>query len=219
MDKTIDFSQELYKHFGQVKDFTIGLKIAEHFYHLGAVKEAEYNRDSEYKLSQMAVDVLDRKRVKPTLKGDALHRFKNEWNTIKQIMHWWETGKEFLNYRLALHWASWGVQNLQECFNRNEEEKAKMDIKEEPVSEDLDIAASKYVQDPNTWVEWIGNHGETDDISYIIKAFKAGAQWQKTKSIVDTCYHLEMRLPESLNYNGTRVERKDFIGDFRKALE
>lgn len=214
MDKTIDFEQELYKQFGQVKDFTIGLKIAEHFYHLGAVKEAEYNRDSEYKLSQMAVDVLDRKRVKPTLKGDALHRFKNEWNTIKQIMHWWRDGYEFLNYRLALHWASWGAQNLQECFNMNEEEKAKMDIPKKPVSEDADNAARDYANA-------CGYANETHFMEYqlCVEHFKDGANWQKTKSIVDACYHLEMRLPEYLYYNGTTVERNYFINDFRKALE
>ena len=55
------------------------------------------------------------------------------------------------------------------------------EVQKEPVSEDLDIVASQYITDPNNFVDWIGNHGETDDISYIIKAFKAGAKWQKTK--------------------------------------
>ena len=31
----IDFEQELYKAFGQVKDFTLGMRIARHFYELG----------------------------------------------------------------------------------------------------------------------------------------------------------------------------------------
>lgn len=31
----IDFEQELYKHFGQVKDFTLGMQISKHFYELG----------------------------------------------------------------------------------------------------------------------------------------------------------------------------------------
>lgn len=53
---------------------------------------------------------------------------------------------------------------------------------EEPVSEDLEMAASKYVENPDNWVDWIGNHGETDDISYITKAFITGANWQKQKN-------------------------------------
>ena len=31
----IDFEQELYKHFGQVKDFTLGMQIGKYFYELG----------------------------------------------------------------------------------------------------------------------------------------------------------------------------------------
>jgi uncharacterized protein YbaR (Trm112 family) len=31
----IDFEQELYKYFGQVKDFTLGMRIAKHFFELG----------------------------------------------------------------------------------------------------------------------------------------------------------------------------------------
>ena len=42
-----------------------------------------------------------------------------------------------------------------------------------------------YVTNPDNWVEWIGNHGEIDDISYIIKAFKAGAQWKKEQMMKD----------------------------------
>ena len=31
----VDFEQELYKAFGQVKDFTLGMRIAKHFFELG----------------------------------------------------------------------------------------------------------------------------------------------------------------------------------------
>ena len=31
----IDFEQELYKYFGQVKDFTLGMRIAKRFYEIG----------------------------------------------------------------------------------------------------------------------------------------------------------------------------------------
>lgn len=35
----IDFGQELYKAFGQVKDFTLGVSIAKHFYEMGEKKD------------------------------------------------------------------------------------------------------------------------------------------------------------------------------------
>lgn len=31
----MDFEQELYKHFGQVKDFSLGMRIGKYFYELG----------------------------------------------------------------------------------------------------------------------------------------------------------------------------------------
>ena len=33
--KEVDFEKELYKHFGQVKDFTLGMRIGKYFYELG----------------------------------------------------------------------------------------------------------------------------------------------------------------------------------------
>ena len=116
--------------------------------------------ENEYELSKLAVEALDRKRVCPTLKGNALHKFKNEWNTIKQIMHWWDMGKEFLNYRLALHWASWGAQNLQECFDMSEKEKTKIDT-EKPISEDLEEAAKIYGR--NTFITECMENGRYPD--------------------------------------------------------
>ena len=41
--KQIDFEQELYNRFGQVKDFTLGMRIAKYFYEMGrndAVEES-----------------------------------------------------------------------------------------------------------------------------------------------------------------------------------
>ena len=32
-------------------------------------------------------------------------------------------------------------------------------------------------------------------------------------------YQLELRLPETLDYNGVQVDRKDFINDFIKAMK
>lgn len=33
--KDLDFEQELYNHFGQIKDFTLGIRIGQYFYELG----------------------------------------------------------------------------------------------------------------------------------------------------------------------------------------
>ena len=35
----INFEQELYKYFGQVKDFTLGMRIAKRFYEIGKLTE------------------------------------------------------------------------------------------------------------------------------------------------------------------------------------
>lgn len=32
-------------------------------------------------------------------------------------------------------------------------------------------------------------------------------------------YQLDLRLPETLDYNGVKVERKDFINDFIQAMK
>lgn len=45
----LDFERELYKHFGQVKDFTLGMRIGQHFYELGCRRTAEKYDEIEYK--------------------------------------------------------------------------------------------------------------------------------------------------------------------------
>ena len=37
----LDFEQELYKAFGQVKDFTLGMRIAKYFFELGLKQKEE----------------------------------------------------------------------------------------------------------------------------------------------------------------------------------
>ena len=92
-----------------------------------------YNDMKPWEVPEYIIEAINKKRVCPTLKGEALHKFKNEFNTLKQTLHLLYNLDTSVNYRLALHWASWGAQNLQGCFGVSEEEKAKMDI-EEPVS-------------------------------------------------------------------------------------
>lgn len=43
----IDFEQELYKYFGQVKDFTLGMRIAKRFYEIGRIYQKTVSEDLE----------------------------------------------------------------------------------------------------------------------------------------------------------------------------
>lgn len=80
--------------------------------------------------SQEVIDVyrylhtkLLNKRVLPDLKGELLHKFKNEFNTIKQILDLdflkndgipqsYPKFTEGILYDLALNFAVWGAYNL-----------------------------------------------------------------------------------------------------------
>ena len=42
---SIDFEQELYKAFGQVKDFTLGMRIAKWFYDMGKNSHKQAGKD------------------------------------------------------------------------------------------------------------------------------------------------------------------------------
>lgn len=44
---SIDFEQELYKAFGQVKDFTLGMRIAKWFYDMGKNSHVDDNSKKE----------------------------------------------------------------------------------------------------------------------------------------------------------------------------
>lgn len=44
---SIDFEQELYKAFGQVKDFTLGMRIAKWFYDMGKNSQKPVSEDLE----------------------------------------------------------------------------------------------------------------------------------------------------------------------------
>lgn len=67
----IDFEQELYNQFGQVKDFTTGMRIAKHFYEMG-VKAQVCHESREEPVS----DGLDKDQIPDTAdKG-----FTNWWD-------------------------------------------------------------------------------------------------------------------------------------------
>lgn len=69
---SIDFEQELYKAFGQVKDFTLGMRIAKWFYYMGKNSQEpvsdELNEAAEEYKKQMS------KVVKPSKRKETQHR-------------------------------------------------------------------------------------------------------------------------------------------------
>ena len=83
----------------------------------------------DYEREKMCVGAINRKRILPQLNGDALHAFKNEYNTVKQIIWPFKNYDNLVDYRLALHWAAWGAVHLKDYFGMSEEEMNKMDTR------------------------------------------------------------------------------------------
>lgn len=57
---SIDFEQELYKAFGQVKDFTLGMRIAKWFYDMGKNSQKPVSEDLERAADKEASDMWDK---------------------------------------------------------------------------------------------------------------------------------------------------------------
>ena len=64
----LDFEQELYKYFGQVKDFTLGMRIAKRFYQMGTEQKESVSEDLE--------EAADKYADKHPTCGLARHSFK-----------------------------------------------------------------------------------------------------------------------------------------------
>lgn len=97
MDK-INFEQELYKQFGQVKDFTLGVRIAKYFYELRH-KEEPVNEDLEEEIKRMIYDsYYDVAGI--AIKGTSLYLKVEGLATIaRHFAQWqknsvWHSGKE-----------------------------------------------------------------------------------------------------------------------------
>ncbi len=70
-------------------------------------------------------------------------------------------------------------------------------LTEKPTSEDLDEAASFYV---NTHMEWFDSEGNP----YVMPAFKAGAEWYKQQLMKNA---VELHIVESFNPIGTENKK------------
>ena len=68
VDTPIDYEKALYKHFGQVKDFTLGVSIAKYFYQMGTEQKESVSEDLE--------EAADKYADKHPTCGLARHSFK-----------------------------------------------------------------------------------------------------------------------------------------------
>ena len=73
----LDFEQELYNRFGQIKDFTLGMRIGQYFYELG---KQSSNSETPNDLEEAAVDIADGLLAKP--KDYALSAKADYWNGV-----------------------------------------------------------------------------------------------------------------------------------------
>ncbi len=111
----IDFEQELYKAFGQVKDFTLGMRIAKRFYEMGKNHQEPVSKD----LEKAAVEAF--KQIVDSDKNNFLEIFKagTQWqkqqmiaNTIdgkviangmgNPILHLWDKGIHLIDKKVKV---------------------------------------------------------------------------------------------------------------------
>ena len=159
-------------------------------------KEIPISNSLDY--AKMTIQRLEKRRMLPTLKGKNLHDFKNEFNTIKQILHLhvYPGSQEIIAYHFALHWATWGATHLKDLFAVADSDSKKMDNKQ-PVSDDLEKAAKEWEE--KTWftpfymtLDDNGNpNGVRQDYTTHAESFKAGAKWQKQQTISKACKWIE----------------------------
>lgn len=77
------------------------------------------------------VEQIDKKRIPINLKGDLKAKFKNEFNTLWQVIGGVQFAKvaKHIIERLCLEFATWGAYNLKGIGEIGPEEKGKMDTK------------------------------------------------------------------------------------------
>ena len=93
---------------------------------VGLITKAVHKLDVEQfetrrKVREAYSDKIEKKRVLPNLKGQKLHDFKNEFNTLFQTIDGlqFEDVSSGILQKFALAFATWGAYNLS--FLRNQE--------------------------------------------------------------------------------------------------
>jgi hypothetical protein len=81
----IDFEQELYKYFGQVKDFTLGMRIAKRFYEIGRNHQEPVSEDLEKAAKQYSFYIPTQCEATETWKKETEQHFIDgaKWKLAK----------------------------------------------------------------------------------------------------------------------------------------
>ena len=102
----LDYEKEIYKRFGQIKNFTFAMEVAKQFYELGCTRTAEMYDDIEY----------ERQRAEEAeLSGDLEEEIAEMYQAL--------FGTDIINRKemlyldtfiaIARHFAEWGKNNLK----------------------------------------------------------------------------------------------------------
>jgi hypothetical protein len=92
---SIDFEQELYKAFGQVKDFTLGMRIAKWFYDMGKNSQEPVSEDLELSWE----DIPKIFQISEELKTSWWFRDNEQTKKIGTQIFWEEVLKRFRELR------------------------------------------------------------------------------------------------------------------------
>ena len=95
------------------------------------IEEDEEPTGLEKEVACGTVEQIDKKRIPINLKGDLKAKFKNEFNTLWQVIGGIQFAKvaKHIIERLCLEFATWGAYNLKGIGEIGPEEKEKMDTK------------------------------------------------------------------------------------------
>lgn len=95
------------------------------------IEEDEELTGLEKEVAYGTVERINRKRIPIDPKGDLKAKFKNEFNTMWQVIDGIQFAKvaKHIIERLCLEFATWGAYNLKGIGEIREEEKKKMDTK------------------------------------------------------------------------------------------
>ena len=95
------------------------------------LEEDEELTGLEKEVAYGTVEQINRKRIPINLKGDLKAKFKNEFNTMWQVIGGIQFAKvaKHIIERLCLEFATWGAYNLKGIGEIGPEEKEKMDTR------------------------------------------------------------------------------------------
>lgn len=106
----IDFEQELYKHFGQVKDFTLGMQIGKYFYELGRQEKPKKGLHSgSLRKVDNPMKWIEEDAKEPTPAEGLEEEIERMY--LKDILTL-RTRAQYAD--LARHFAQWGAEHARE---------------------------------------------------------------------------------------------------------